>query len=64
MCTGRPSWKSMTIAAIIYKKSMFNININLNGIISINEKTQVSNRTYSMYTRNIKIVNSKFIKFE
>lgn len=42
MCTAKPSWKSMTVAEMTYKKCMFNINIHLDGIISIDTKTQVS----------------------
>lgn len=42
MCTAKPSWKSMTLAEMTYKKFMFNINIHLDGIISIDSKTRVS----------------------
>ncbi|KAE9525143.1 hypothetical protein AGLY_014557 [Aphis glycines] len=44
MCTARPSWKSMTIAEMTYKKRMFNINVHLDEMISIdshNRKVRV-----------------------
>ncbi|KAF0770419.1 delta(24)-sterol reductase-like isoform X1 [Aphis craccivora] len=41
MCTARPSWRSMTIADMIYKKYMFNINVHLDGIISIDAKNRI-----------------------
>lgn len=47
MCTARPSWKSMTLAEMVYKKSMFNINVHLNGIISINSENRVIHFTKS-----------------
>lgn len=50
MCTARPSWRSMTIADMAYKKYMFNINVHLDGIISINAKNQVSIRNSDDYT--------------
>ncbi|CAI6345117.1 unnamed protein product [Macrosiphum euphorbiae] len=40
MCTARPSWRSMTIADMAYKKYMFNIDVHLDGIVSINAKTR------------------------
>jgi len=42
MCTARPSWRCMTIADVAYKKTMFNVNVHLDGIISIDRETQVS----------------------
>ncbi|XP_022165328.1 delta(24)-sterol reductase-like isoform X3 [Myzus persicae] len=35
MCTARPSWRSMTLAEMTYKKCMFNINVHLDKMISI-----------------------------
>ncbi|XP_022169098.1 delta(24)-sterol reductase-like isoform X1 [Myzus persicae] len=40
MCTARPSWRSMTIADMVYKKYMYNIDVQLDGIVSINAKNQ------------------------
>jgi len=53
MCTARPSWRSMTIADMVYKKYMFNVNVHLDGIISIDAKNRVSNRIPSNLDNNI-----------
>jgi len=42
MCTARPSWRSMTIAEMTYKKRMFNINVYLDEMISIDSHNRVS----------------------
>lgn len=45
MCTARPSWRSMTVADMTYKKYMHNINVHaLDRIISIDDKSRVSDR--------------------
>lgn len=43
MCTAKPSWRSMTLAEMVYKKYMVNINVRLDGMIAIDSKTRVSN---------------------
>lgn len=54
MCTARPSWRSMTIADMVYKNCMFNVDVHLDGIISIDGKTRVTYyRTVHRKDRNI-----------
>jgi len=57
MCTARPSWKSMTIADMTYKKYMRNINVQLNGIISINGDARVRDRNYYVHHARLWVTN-------
>lgn len=49
MCTARPSWRSMTIADMVYKNCMFNVDVHLDGIISIDGKAQVNDNNVLLH---------------
>lgn len=42
MCTARPGWKAMTLREPQYKKTMYNVHINLDQILELNIEKQVT----------------------
>ncbi|XP_050425506.1 delta(24)-sterol reductase-like [Adelges cooleyi] len=40
MCTAKPSWKSVSLADILYKKHMHNVDVHLDAIIAIDTESQ------------------------
>ncbi|XP_050529828.1 delta(24)-sterol reductase-like isoform X4 [Daktulosphaira vitifoliae] len=40
MCTSRPSWKCLSLDNMLYKKYMYNIDVHLNNVLSIDVKNE------------------------
>lgn len=41
MCTARPGWQTMSFRIPLYKKSFFNVKVNLVDILEVDAKKEV-----------------------